>query len=59
MDNKEEKQIKIVSGNGKNLDISTVYEHIKKDNELNDENNQNNKKKTIIIPKGESDTKKQ
>lgn len=57
MSNKDEKQIKIVSGDTKDLNISTVYEHIKKDNELDEENE--NKKKTIIIPKGESDTKNQ
>ena len=56
MSNNDKKQIKIVSGNVKDLNISSVYEHIKKDTKIDDENKNNNKKKTIIIPKGQSDT---
>lgn len=53
MSNSEEKQIKIVNGDVKDLNISTVYEHIKKESEIDEENN--SKKKTIVIPKGQSD----
>ena len=56
MDNKtkeSKKEIKVVTGNGKDLDISTVYEHIKsKDSQ--DHNDTNNKKGDIVIPKGSS-----
>lgn len=56
MSDNDEKQIKVVSGNGKDLNISTVYEHIKKDVEINETNENNSKKKKIIIPKGSSDS---
>ena len=53
MDNKKpetKKEIQVVTGNGKDLDISTVYEHIKsKDSQSH--NNTNNKKGAIVIPK--------
>ena len=56
MDNKNKeskKEIKVITGNGKDLDISTVYEHIKsKDSQ--DHNDTNNKKGDIVIPKGSS-----
>lgn len=52
MSEKNKKDIKVVSGDGKDLDISPVYEHIKSDNVPND-----NKKKDIVIPKGSSDKK--
>ena len=53
-ENKEtKKEIKVVNGNGKDLNISTVYEHIKtKDSE--DHDNTSNKKGDIVIPKGSS-----
>ena len=59
MSDNDEKQIKVVSGNGKDLNISTVYEHIKKDVEINETNENNSKKKKIIIPKGSSDSNDQ
>ena len=43
----EKKEIKIVNGDGNDLNISPVYDHIKSDISPND-----NKKKDIIIPKG-------
>ena len=54
MSNKDEKQIKIVNGDVKDLNISSVYEHIKRDSETDDEN----KNKKIIIPKSNSNSKK-
>ena len=56
MSDNDEKQIKVVSGNGKDLNISTVYEHIKKDVEINETNENKTNKKNIIIPKGNSDS---
>ena len=56
MSDNDKKQIKVVSGDGKDLNISTVYEHIKKDVEINETNENNSKKKNIIIPKGNSDS---
>ena len=56
MDNKDQeskKEIKVVNGNGKDLNISTVYEHIK-NKDSQDRDNTNNKKRDIIIPKGTS-----
>ena len=50
---KQKKEIKVVTGNGKNLDISPVYEHIKTDTNRTAPN-----KKDIVIPKGASDKKK-
>lgn len=49
----EKKEIEVVNGDGKELNISPVYEHIKSDNVPSD-----NKKKDIVIPKGTSDKKK-
>lgn len=46
----EKKEIEVVNGDGKDLDISPVYEHIKSDNVPGDD-----KKKDIVIPKGSSD----
>lgn len=49
-ENKEEKKkIEVITGDGKNLNISPVYEHIKSDIKPD-----NNKKKNIVIPKGNS-----
>lgn len=53
MDSKNQKEIKVVNGNGKDLNISTVYEHIK-NKDSQDRDNTNNKKRDIIIPKGTS-----
>lgn len=55
MSENEKKEITIINGDGKNLDISPVYEHIKPDNIPDDEN----KKKKIVIPKGSSDKNSQ
>ena len=56
MSDNDKKQIKVVSGDGKDLNISTVYEHIKKDVEINETNENKTNKKNIIIPKGNSDS---
>ena len=50
MDENEKKEITVVNGNGNDLNISPVYEHIKSDIIPDDQ-----KKKDIIIPKGSSD----
>ncbi len=46
MDN-EKKEIEVIKGDGKDLTISTVYEHIKKD----DSNTSEKKNEEVIIPK--------
>ena len=47
----EKREIEVITGDGTDLNISTVYEHIKRD-----EDEINKKKKTnIVIPKGEKD----
>lgn len=46
-ENKEKKDIEIVSGDGSNLDISPVYEDV---NDLRPKSN-NEKPKNIVIPK--------
>lgn len=51
MDN-EKKKIEVINGDGKDLEISPVYDHIKQDVVQNDK-----KKKDIIIPKGKKDKK--
>ena len=52
-ENKEsKKEIQVITGNGKDLTISTVYEHIKNNTNIQDEKEE---KKEIIIPKGSSD----
>ena len=53
MSEEEKKEIEVISGDGKDLNISPVYEHIKSDNVPNSDN----KKKDIVIPKGKSDKK--
>lgn len=51
----EKKEIRVVNGDGKDLTISPVYEHIKSDDTpINEEH----KKKDIVIPKGVHDKKK-
>ena len=50
------KEIEVVNGDGKDLTISPVYEHIKSDD---DQINENNKKQNIVIPKGRSDKDKE
>ncbi len=50
---KKKKEIKVVNGDGKNLDISPVYEHIKIDSTHNPD-----KKKGIVIPKSSKNQKK-
>ena len=42
----KDKRIEVVSGDGKNLDISPVYEHLEVEKPR-----EGNKKKNIIIPK--------
>jgi len=49
----EKKEIKVVTGNGKDLDISPVYDHIK----INKPNSRE-KKKDIVIPKSNKEAKK-
>ena len=49
----DKKEITIVNGDGKDLTISPVYDHIKTDKEPND----NKKKKDIVIPKGKDNKK--
>ena len=49
----EKKEIKVVTGNGKDLDISPVYDHIK----LNTPSSRE-KKKDVVIPKSNKDDKK-
>ena len=50
----KKKKIEVINGDGKDLDISQVYDHIKSDNPPNDEN----KRKNIVIPKGKHEQKK-
>ena len=50
---KEKKEIKIVTGDGKDLDISPVYDHIKMNRTTPRE-----KKKNVIIPKRSNKYKK-
>lgn len=48
----DEKKINIVSGNGKDLNISPVYEHLEIEKPKKEE------KKDIVIPKVKKDTNK-
>ena len=50
---KRKKEIEVVTGDGEELNISPVYEHIKTDTNRTAPN-----KKDIVIPKGASDKKK-
>lgn len=49
----EKKELKIVTGSGKDLDISPVYNHIKINNPASRKN-----KKAIVIPKSNKEEKK-
>ena len=51
-DQNPKKEIKVINGNGDDLNISPVYEHIKSDEDSSIE-----KKKNIIIPKRISEEK--
>ena len=55
MDDKNQKNLEIVSGDGKDLDISTVFEHTKSNTSPNE--SKDTEKKEIVIPKGSSDKK--
>ena len=55
MDDKNQKNLEIVSGDGKDLEISTVFEHTKTNTSPNE--SEDTEKKEIIIPKGSSDKK--
>ena len=46
---KKNKDIEVITGNGKNLDISPVYNHVK----IDKRDTQKNKNKKIIVPKSE------
>lgn len=50
----KKKEIEVINGDGSDLDISTVYEHIK----LDKQKESDEKKKNIVIPKGTSENKK-
>lgn len=53
MDKKEEpKKIKVVSGNGKDLDISPVYDHL-------NVNRSQQKPKNIVVPKPNKEINKE
>ena len=47
--NDNDKDIEIVTGDGKNLDISRVYDHIKMDNKP-----EKKKKEDIVIPESKT-----
>ena len=49
----KQKNIEIVTGNGKDLDISPVYDHVIIDKPISSE-----KKKNVIIPKENNNNKK-
>ena len=50
---KEKKEIKVINGDGSDLNISPVYEHI-----TSDTPSYNRKKENIVIPKGSSNNSK-
>lgn len=50
----KKKEIKVVTGNGKDLEISPVYDHIK----LNQPNSRE-KKKNVVIPKSNKNKKEE
>lgn len=49
-ENQKQKEIEIITGNGKDLDISPVYDHVIIDKPITSE-----KKKNVIIPKEKKD----
>ena len=49
-ENPKQKDIEIITGDGKNLDISPVYDHVIIDKPITSE-----KKKGVIIPKEKKD----
>lgn len=51
-ENPKKRNIEIVTGDGKDLDISPVYDHVIIDKPVSNE-----KKKNVIIPKEKKDTK--
>ena len=51
---KQKKEIQVVNGDGTDLNISPVYDHIKSSNTPSN----NKKKENIVIPKSSSDKKK-
>ena len=51
IEKKEKKEIEVIAGNGKDLNISTVYDHIKIDKNQETDT----KKKNIVIPQGSSE----
>lgn len=51
-DDKRKKEIEVVTGDGEELNISPVYDHIKTDT------HRTHPKKGIVIPKGASDKDK-
>lgn len=53
MEEKEEKKdIEVISGDGSNLDITPVYDHISGENR----NTNKEKPKNIVVPKSQEDT---
>ena len=50
--NQSKKEIKVVNGDGKDLNISNVYDHINGSNSKTEK-----KRKDIVIPKGCSEKK--
>ena len=54
-ENENKKEIEIVSGDGSNLDISPVYEHIN----AAKPKNKDNKPKNIIVPGQKKEEKKE
>lgn len=54
--NEEKKEIKIVAGDGSNLDISNVHSHI---NDAGVPKTSDEKPKNIVIPKEHKNIKKQ
>ena len=51
---KQKKEIQVVNGDGTDLNISPVYDHIKSSNTPSN----NKKKEDIVIPKSSTDKKK-
>ncbi len=51
---KQKKEIQVINGDGTDLNISPVYDHIKSSHTPSNDK----KKEDIVIPKGSSDKKK-